>query len=148
MKEILAPLGVTRIQVDPGLIATSLGAGVRNAGGLHALVRVGLRAGVDPDCFEAYLSTEAGIAEAWRLAGDCDFEVRLSCRSLADLDALGGPAPRGGRHHRHHPGPAPRPPGRVRSIWPLTAQPPLSVGGLGLGARLLTAQDGRPSAPT
>jgi len=29
----------------------------------------------------------AGIAEAWRLAGDCDFEVRLSCRSLADLDA-------------------------------------------------------------
>ena len=59
-----------------------------NAGGLHALVRVGLRAGVDPDCFEAYLSAEAGIAEAWRLAGDCDFEVRVSCRSLADLDAL------------------------------------------------------------
>ena len=24
-------------------------------------------------------SREAGIAEAWRLAGDCDFEIRLSC---------------------------------------------------------------------
>ena len=54
---------------------------------LHALVRVQMTAGTDPDCFEAYLRDEAGIAEAWRLAGDCDFEVRLSCRSLADLDA-------------------------------------------------------------
>jgi hypothetical protein len=27
------------------------------------------------------------VAEAWRLAGDCDFEVRMSGRSLADLDA-------------------------------------------------------------
>ena len=54
---------------------------------LHALVRVQMTAGTDPDCFEAYLRDEAGIAEAWRLAGDCAFEVRLSCRSLADLDA-------------------------------------------------------------
>ena len=55
--------------------------------GLHALVRVQMTPGVDPDRFEAYLRDEAGVAEAWRLAGDCDFEVRLSCRSLADLDA-------------------------------------------------------------
>jgi DNA-binding Lrp family transcriptional regulator len=61
--------------------------GVRNAGALHALVRVQMMAGVDPDRFEAHLRAEAGIAEAWRLAGDSDFEVRLSCRSLADLDA-------------------------------------------------------------
>jgi DNA-binding Lrp family transcriptional regulator len=54
---------------------------------LHALVRVQMTAGADPDSFEAYLSDQACIAEAWRLAGDCDFEVRLSCRSLADLDA-------------------------------------------------------------
>jgi len=54
---------------------------------LQALVRVQMMAGTDPDCFEAYLRDEVGIAEAWRLAGDCDFEVRLSCRSLADLDA-------------------------------------------------------------
>jgi hypothetical protein len=26
--------------------------------------------------------------EAWRLAGDDDFEVRLSCRSLADPDDM------------------------------------------------------------
>ena len=54
---------------------------------LNALVRVRMTAGSDPDRFEAYLRDEAGIAEAWRLAGDCDFEIRLSCRSLADLDA-------------------------------------------------------------
>ena len=42
---------------------------------------------MDPDCFETRLRAEAGVAEAWRLAGDCDFEIRLSCRSLADLDA-------------------------------------------------------------
>ena len=54
---------------------------------LHALVRVRMTDGIDPDRFEAYLRHEAGIAEAWRLAGDCDFEIRLSCRSLADLDA-------------------------------------------------------------
>ena len=58
------------------------------AGALDALVRVRMTAGVDPDCFEACLRAEAGIAEAWRLAGDCDFEVRLSCRSLADLDTM------------------------------------------------------------
>ena len=55
---------------------------------LHALVRVRMTAGIDPDRFEEYLRDEAGIAEAWRLAGDSDFEIRLSCRSLADLDAV------------------------------------------------------------
>ena len=43
--------------------------------------------GIDPDRFEAYLRDEAGIAEAWRLAGDSDFEVRLSCRSLTSPSA-------------------------------------------------------------
>jgi hypothetical protein len=57
-------------------------------GALDALVRVRMTAGVDPDCFEAALRAEADIAEAWRLAGDCDFEVWISCRSLADLDAM------------------------------------------------------------
>jgi Lrp/AsnC ligand binding domain len=55
---------------------------------LNALVRVQMTAGIDPDRFEAYLRDEAVVAEAWRLAGDCDFEIRLSCRSLADLDAV------------------------------------------------------------
>ncbi len=61
--------------------------GVSDAGALQALVRVQLRPGVEPGCFEAHLRAGAAVAEAWRLAGDCDFEVRLSCRSLADLDA-------------------------------------------------------------
>ena len=56
-------------------------------GTLDALVRVQMTAGMDPDCFEARLRAGADIAEAWRLAGDCDFEIRLSCRTLADLDA-------------------------------------------------------------
>jgi hypothetical protein len=47
-----------------------------------------MAAGVDPDRFEACLRIKAGIAEAWRLAGDCDFEVLLSCQSLADLDVM------------------------------------------------------------
>lgn len=61
--------------------------GAENAGPLDALVRVRMTAGMDPDCFETRLRAGADVAEAWRLAGDCDFEIRLSCRSLADLDA-------------------------------------------------------------
>jgi hypothetical protein len=53
---------------------------------LDALVRIQMRVGADPDDFESRLCGGPGVAEAWRLAGDCDFEVRLSCRSLADLD--------------------------------------------------------------
>jgi DNA-binding Lrp family transcriptional regulator len=62
--------------------------GGRNVAALNALVRVQLKGGVQPDCFEAQLAAAAGVVEAWRLAGDSDFEVRLSCRSLADLDAV------------------------------------------------------------
>ena len=54
---------------------------------LHALVRIQMTGGADPDDFESHLRSGPGVAEAWRLAGDCDFEVRLSCRSLGDLDA-------------------------------------------------------------
>ena len=68
---------MTRVSPGPG-----------NAGTLDALVRVRMTAGVDPDCFETRLRAGAEIAEAWRLAGDCDFEIRLSCRTLADLDAM------------------------------------------------------------
>jgi DNA-binding Lrp family transcriptional regulator len=57
------------------------------AAGLAALVRVRLAPGAGRADFEARLRAEAGVAEAWRLAGDCDFEVRLACPSLAALDA-------------------------------------------------------------
>ena len=36
--------------------------------------------------FEKHLRAETTVVDAWRLAGDCDYEVRLSCRTLADLD--------------------------------------------------------------
>ncbi|HUK69083.1 MAG TPA: Lrp/AsnC ligand binding domain-containing protein [Streptosporangiaceae bacterium] len=58
-----------------------------DVGALEALVRVQLRPGVEPGGFEAHLRAAAAVSEAWRLAGDCDFEVRLSCRSLANLGA-------------------------------------------------------------
>jgi len=50
-------------------------------------VRVQLRSSAEVDGFGKQLRARAWVAEAWRLAGDCDFEVRLSCRSLTDLEA-------------------------------------------------------------
>jgi DNA-binding Lrp family transcriptional regulator len=55
---------------------------------LDALVRVQLKAGMDPDRFESQLSAAAGVTQAWRIAGDCDFEVLLSCPNLAGLDSV------------------------------------------------------------
>jgi len=101
---------------------------------LNALVRVQMTAGVDPDCFEAYLRDEGRRRRrhgGWR--GDSDFEIRLCCRSLADL--------RRGRSAQFRDAvvftsttlvAAPRPPGGVMNIWPLTAQPAVSVGGVRL----------------
>jgi DNA-binding Lrp family transcriptional regulator len=53
---------------------------------LEALVRVRLVGGTEHEQFEKQLSTEAAVVDAWRLAGDCDYEVRLTCRTLTDLD--------------------------------------------------------------
>lgn len=55
---------------------------------LDALVRVRLAAGAEHEIFEKHLRTEPAVADAWRLAGDCDYEVRLACRSLDDLDTV------------------------------------------------------------
>jgi DNA-binding Lrp family transcriptional regulator len=68
-------------------VGTARTKGRQTVDALQALVRIQMTAGVDPDDFESHLRGGPGVAEAWRLAGDCDFEVRLSCRSLADLDA-------------------------------------------------------------
>jgi DNA-binding Lrp family transcriptional regulator len=60
------------------------------AGALEALVRVRLVGGTEHEPFEKHLRDDPAVVDAWRLAGDCDYEVRLTCRSLADLDnALG-----------------------------------------------------------
>jgi DNA-binding Lrp family transcriptional regulator len=57
---------------------------------LEALVRVRLVGGADHERFEKHLRTEHAVVDAWRLAGDCDYEVRLSCPTLADLDTAVG----------------------------------------------------------
>jgi DNA-binding Lrp family transcriptional regulator len=54
---------------------------------MEALVRVRLVGAVEHDVFEKHLRVHSVVVEAWRLAGDCDYEVRLSCPSLGDLDA-------------------------------------------------------------
>ena len=53
---------------------------------LEALVRVRLVGGASHEAFEKHLRTDPAVVDAWRLAGDCDYEVRLTCRTLADLD--------------------------------------------------------------
>jgi DNA-binding Lrp family transcriptional regulator len=60
------------------------------ASALEALVRVRLLGGADHERFEKHLRTERAVVDAWRLAGDCDYEVRLSCPTLADLDTAVG----------------------------------------------------------
>jgi DNA-binding Lrp family transcriptional regulator len=54
---------------------------------LVALVRVRLVGGAEHEVFERHLRAEPAVVDAWRLAGDCDYEVRLTCPALADLDS-------------------------------------------------------------
>jgi DNA-binding Lrp family transcriptional regulator len=60
------------------------------ANALEALVRVRLVGRADHERFEKHLRAEPAVVDAWRLAGDCDYEVRLSCPTLADLDTTVG----------------------------------------------------------
>jgi hypothetical protein len=54
---------------------------------LEALVRVRLLGGAEHEQFEKHLRADHTVVDAWRLAGDCDYEVRLTCLTLADLDS-------------------------------------------------------------
>jgi hypothetical protein len=56
------------------------------ASGLEALVRVRLVGGAEHERFENHLRADRAVVDAWRLAGDCDYEVQLTCPTLADLD--------------------------------------------------------------
>ncbi|MDN3351908.1 Lrp/AsnC ligand binding domain-containing protein [Actinomadura sp. DC4] len=60
------------------------------ASALEALVRVRLVGGADHERFEKHLRAESAVVDAWRLAGDCDYEVRLRCPTLAGLDTAVG----------------------------------------------------------
>ncbi|MCW2860443.1 MAG: Lrp/AsnC family transcriptional regulator, leucine-responsive regulatory protein [Actinoallomurus sp.] len=68
------------------------------ASALEALVRVRLVGGAEHEPFEKHLRADPAVVDAWRLAGDCDYEVRLTCRSLADLDNAVGELRDAGGH--------------------------------------------------
>jgi len=53
---------------------------------LEALVRVRLVGCAEHEVFEKHLRAAPAVVDSWRLAGDYDYEVRLTCRTLADLD--------------------------------------------------------------
>jgi DNA-binding Lrp family transcriptional regulator len=55
-------------------------------GALEALVSVRLMGGAEHEVFEKHLRADPAVVDAWRLAGDRDYEVRLRCSTLADLD--------------------------------------------------------------
>jgi DNA-binding Lrp family transcriptional regulator len=65
---------------------------------LEALVRVRLVGGAEHETFEKYLRSAAAVVDAWRLAGDCDYEVRLRCRTLTGLDRAVGELRDAGGH--------------------------------------------------
>jgi hypothetical protein len=72
--------------VSVGVLGRSPG----RANALEALVRVRLIGGAEHERFEKHLRVDRAVVDAWRLAGDCDYEVRLTCPTLADLDAAVG----------------------------------------------------------
>ncbi len=59
---------------------------------VEVLVHVRLAPDTLPEVFDSFLRTEPGVIQAWRLAGDIDFEVHLRCAGLSDLHALLGRA--------------------------------------------------------
>jgi DNA-binding Lrp family transcriptional regulator len=83
--------------MNEGLIAPRRGRR-QLASALEALVRVRLVGGAEHEPFEKHLRADPSVVDAWRLAGDCDYEVRLTCRSLADLDNAVGELRDAGGH--------------------------------------------------
>jgi DNA-binding Lrp family transcriptional regulator len=65
---------------------------------LEALVRVRLVGGTEHDVFEKHLRADPAVVDAWRLAGDCDYEVRLRCSALPELDHAVGELRNAGGH--------------------------------------------------
>ena len=59
---------------------------------VEVLVHVRLAPNTLPEVFDGFLRTEPAVLQAWRLAGDIDFEVHLRCQGLSDLHALLGRA--------------------------------------------------------
>lgn len=57
---------------------------------MQALVRVRLQPGTDRSTFENRLRGTAGVLAVWQLTGDVDYEIRLACADLVELDAVVG----------------------------------------------------------
>lgn len=55
---------------------------------LHAVVRVRLNASIVASVFEADLQRHAHVQSAWTVAGDFDYEIHLTCPTMAELTAV------------------------------------------------------------
>jgi DNA-binding Lrp family transcriptional regulator len=57
-------------------------------GSVDAFVRVRLAPYLSREVFEAHLRTIPAVRSALHVIGDVDYEVRLACRDLADLEVV------------------------------------------------------------
>jgi DNA-binding Lrp family transcriptional regulator len=57
-------------------------------GSVEAFVRVRLAPHLSREVFEAHLRAIPAVRSALHVIGDVDYEVRLSCRDLADLEIV------------------------------------------------------------
>jgi DNA-binding Lrp family transcriptional regulator len=57
-------------------------------GSVQALVRTRLAPYLSREMFEAHLRTIPAVRSAVHIIGDVDYEIRLTCRDLADLGAV------------------------------------------------------------
>lgn len=55
---------------------------------MEAFVRVRLAPHLSREVFEAHLRTIPAVRSALHVIGDVDYEVRLACRDLADLEVV------------------------------------------------------------
>lgn len=54
---------------------------------IQAVVRLRVAADVRPSAFEDLLRSLPTVVDAWQLAGDADYEVRVACRDVPNLHA-------------------------------------------------------------
>ena len=55
---------------------------------VQAIVHVRLAPAASRQRFEQYLQATPAVRSAWQVTGDVDYELRLACRDIADLDAV------------------------------------------------------------
>jgi DNA-binding Lrp family transcriptional regulator len=55
---------------------------------VQAIARVRLPPGASRPLFEKQLQAIPGVRTAWHVTGDFDYEMRLTCRSFADLGSV------------------------------------------------------------